>query len=87
MQHIKMLRTRGLHWLNRVHMLTGILSYATSPVWLAVLVGIVDDHGGLIAGAGTRHAVSVDGHHFAVDLYLVAELADGAPNHEPAGAL
>lgn len=38
MQHIKMLRTRGLHWLNRVHMLTGILSYATSPVWLAVLV-------------------------------------------------
>jgi membrane glycosyltransferase len=38
MQHFKVLRGRGLHWLSRLHMLTGILSYATSPVWLAVLV-------------------------------------------------
>jgi len=27
-----------LHWLNRLHMVTGILSYATSPMWFAVLV-------------------------------------------------
>jgi membrane glycosyltransferase len=38
LQHTKLLRARGLHWLNRLHMVTGILSYATSPVWLAVLV-------------------------------------------------
>lgn len=38
LQHAKMLRARGLHWLSRLHMLTGILSYATSPIWLAVLV-------------------------------------------------
>ena len=38
LQHVKLLRARGLHWLSRLHMLTGILSYATSPIWLAVLI-------------------------------------------------
>jgi membrane glycosyltransferase len=38
MQHIKLLRAKGFHWLSRLHMLTGILSYATSPIWMAVLV-------------------------------------------------
>jgi len=38
LQHMKVLRARGLHWVSRLHMVTGILSYATSPVWLAVLV-------------------------------------------------
>jgi len=38
LQHANVLKVRGLHWLSRVHMLTGILSYATSPMWLAVLV-------------------------------------------------
>jgi len=28
----------GLHWLNRLHMLTGVLGYATSPMWFVVLV-------------------------------------------------
>ena len=28
----------GLHWLSRVHMLTGIVSYVTSPMWLALLL-------------------------------------------------
>ena len=37
LQHINVLRMPGLYWLNRLHMLTGILSYATSPMWLAVL--------------------------------------------------
>src|SRR3984957_10486959 len=27
-----------LHWLNRLHMITGILSYATSPMWFAALI-------------------------------------------------
>jgi membrane glycosyltransferase len=38
LQHIGVMPMRGLHWLSRVHMLTGILSYATSPMWLLVLV-------------------------------------------------
>ena len=38
MQHFKVLPARGLHWLSRLHMLTGILSYATSPIWMTVLV-------------------------------------------------
>lgn len=38
MQHFKVLPMKGLHWLSRIHMLTGILSYGTSPIWLAVLV-------------------------------------------------
>jgi membrane glycosyltransferase len=38
LQHMKVLIMPQLHWLNRVHMITGILSYATSPMWFAVLV-------------------------------------------------
>ncbi|HXS27371.1 MAG TPA: glucans biosynthesis glucosyltransferase MdoH [Steroidobacteraceae bacterium] len=38
MQHLGVLRMRGLHWLNRLHMLTGVLSYATSPIWFLVLI-------------------------------------------------
>jgi membrane glycosyltransferase len=38
LQHSKVIPIRGLHWLNRLHMLTGILSYATSPIWFALLI-------------------------------------------------
>jgi membrane glycosyltransferase len=38
LQHIGLLPMRGLHWLSRVHLLTGVLSYATSPMWFAVLI-------------------------------------------------
>jgi len=38
LQHVGVMPMRGLHWLSRVHMLTGVLSYATSPMWLAVLI-------------------------------------------------
>ncbi|MGH8220337.1 MAG: glucans biosynthesis glucosyltransferase MdoH [Steroidobacteraceae bacterium] len=38
LQHLGVLRMRGLHWLNRVHFLTGVLSYATSPIWFMGLV-------------------------------------------------
>jgi membrane glycosyltransferase len=29
---------KGLHWLSRIHIVTGILSYVTSPMWLLVLI-------------------------------------------------
>jgi membrane glycosyltransferase len=38
LQHVRIMLSPGLHWLSRVHMLTGILSYVTSPMWLTVLV-------------------------------------------------
>jgi membrane glycosyltransferase len=38
MQHSRVLPLKGLHWMSRLHMLTGILSYLTSPMWFAILV-------------------------------------------------
>jgi membrane glycosyltransferase len=38
LQHIALLGTRGLHWLSRLHLLTGIGSYLTAPMWLAFLL-------------------------------------------------
>ncbi len=38
LQHLGLLRARGLHWLSRVHLMTGVLSYVTSPLWLLVLL-------------------------------------------------
>ncbi len=38
LQHLGLLRARGLHWLSRVHLVTGVLSYVTSPLWLLVLL-------------------------------------------------
>ena len=38
LQHTKLLRTRGLHWLSRVHLVQGIMSYLASPLWLMMLV-------------------------------------------------
>ena len=40
-QHLGVLPARGLHWVSRLHLLTGIGSYITSPLWLLfLLVGI-----------------------------------------------
>lgn len=38
LQHLGVVPMRGLHWLSRIHMLTGVLSYASSPMWLLVLI-------------------------------------------------
>jgi membrane glycosyltransferase len=37
LQHLGLLPMRGLHWLSRIHLITGVLSYVTSPIWLLVL--------------------------------------------------
>src|SRR5581483_617652 len=37
LQHLGLLPTRGLHWLSRIHLITGVMSYVTSPIWLIVL--------------------------------------------------
>ena len=38
LQHAKVLPARGLHWVSRLHMLMGIGSYITSPLWLVFLL-------------------------------------------------
>ncbi|MCW5620214.1 MAG: hypothetical protein KIS79_03805 [Burkholderiales bacterium] len=38
LQHLKLLSARGLHWLSRVHLVTGVAGYVTSPIWMTVLV-------------------------------------------------
>jgi membrane glycosyltransferase len=42
LQHIKLLTANGLHWVSRLHFLTGIGAYLTAPLWLIfLLVGIM----------------------------------------------
>ena len=38
LQHIAVLPTRGLHYISRLHLLMGIGSYVTAPLWLLFLV-------------------------------------------------
>jgi len=38
LQHIAVLPSRGLHPVSRLHLLTGIGSYLTAPLWLAMLL-------------------------------------------------
>ncbi|CAI9119991.1 glucans biosynthesis glucosyltransferase MdoH [Brytella acorum] len=38
LQHYKLLLTKGMAWVSRLHMLMGIGSYITSPLWLLFLL-------------------------------------------------
>jgi membrane glycosyltransferase len=38
LQHLAVLPARGLHWVSRLHLLTGIGSYLTAPMWLVFLI-------------------------------------------------
>jgi len=38
LQHLKVLPGRGLHWISRLHLLRGVLSYLTAPIWLSLMV-------------------------------------------------
>ena len=38
LQHLAVLPARRLHWVSRLHLLTGIGSYLTAPLWLMFLV-------------------------------------------------
>jgi len=42
LQHASVLFARGLHWMSRMHLMVGIGSYITAPLWLSfLLLGIV----------------------------------------------
>jgi membrane glycosyltransferase len=38
MQHIGLIGTRGLHWMNRFHLIQGAMGYLTSPLWLLFMI-------------------------------------------------
>lgn len=41
LQHSRILPSKGLHWATRQHLITGIMSYLASPLWLMqLLVGL-----------------------------------------------
>ena len=38
LQHMKIVGASGLHWVSRIHLIQGIMSYLASPLWLVLLV-------------------------------------------------
>ncbi len=34
LQHLRLLTARGLHWVSRLHLVLGVFSYLSSPLWL-----------------------------------------------------
>ena len=49
LQHIKIVGAKGLHWVSRVHLVQGIMSYLASPLWLMLLMA------GLLLATVARH--------------------------------
>ncbi len=38
LQHAKIVTAKGLHWLSRIHLIQGIMSYLASPLWFLLLL-------------------------------------------------
>ena len=38
LQHCRVLFAKGLHWVSRLHLLTGIMAYLSSPFWLLLIL-------------------------------------------------
>ena len=38
LQHAQIIGARGLHWISRFHLVSGIFSYAASPLWLLLMI-------------------------------------------------
>ena len=38
LQHLGVLRARGLGWVSRLHLFRGVAAYLTAPLWLALLI-------------------------------------------------
>jgi membrane glycosyltransferase len=58
LQHGAVLPARGLHWVNRWHLLIGIGQYFTAPMWaLLMLIGIaIPLHHAMLSGQGSATA-------------------------------
>ena len=53
LQHLKILFARRFHWVSRLHLLMGVMSYVSSPLWLILLLLCTADflHQALVAHA------------------------------------
>ena len=38
LQHLKIVGAKGLHWVSRLHLIQGIMSYLASPLWLVFII-------------------------------------------------
>ncbi len=38
LQHARILAAKGLHWVSRLHLVAGIMSYVASPIWLLFVI-------------------------------------------------
>jgi membrane glycosyltransferase len=38
LQHARLLAAKGLHWVSRLHLVAGIMSYLASPIWLLFVI-------------------------------------------------
>lgn len=38
LQHARLLLAKGLHWVSRFHLLTGIFTFLSSPIWLLFII-------------------------------------------------
>jgi membrane glycosyltransferase len=59
LQHLGVVGAAGLHWISRLHLIRGVLSYATSPLWLFLLIagaGVWMEQGGASAVMGADAA-------------------------------
>ena len=59
LQHLGVVGGAGLHWISRLHLIRGVLSYATSPLWLFLLIagaGVWMEQGGPSAVLGADAA-------------------------------
>ena len=84
LQHLGVLRARGLAWVSRLHLIRGVAAYLTAPLWLALLVfsallplkpewGVSDPVLADQMAAGRPHAVVSIGLVFALSIgFLVA---------------
>ncbi len=81
LQHAWMLTAQGLHAINRLHLLMGILSYVSSPLWLLfLLLGTLQSWAESAFGAvpsfssdvGLSSFLDIGGGRLALLLFLVA---------------
>ena len=41
MQHLRLLRAKGLSPVSRLHFLCGVMGYLASPLWLALVIAAI----------------------------------------------
>jgi membrane glycosyltransferase len=80
LQHLGVLRTSGLAWVSRLHLIRGVAAYLTAPLWLALLVfsallPLKPEWG--VSDAALADAMAAARPHAAVSIGLVFAISIG----------